>query len=526
MRHRLPLLVLSIVIATTAPRIAATVIYGPQQFVVATGRPQTFDTTFPIDLSDNCDGKAFYVLSISSGVSGAAHAVSSAVIALNGTIVVSQNDFNNRAQTFERQFTPLSSNALHVVINGGDPGSAVTVTVRKEIEEVLLAKSYSLTDKRLTISESFAASDLTSPYVLVVQNGANDGSHMARQVSLRVNGSEVMTDADLRDGGLVRRTISVQPTTLITGDVAGLVGDLLSISVHRGLDESACALAITITSPADGATVTTRPLTVSGTVVGRQDVGVAVVGVPARMDLTHSGSKNDPIPWVAVLNLEPGRLTLTATATAPSGLHRDASLTLIYAPSPQIVEILAIPPSGTAPFDTQFRIGGKFSQPVVKCELDLDGDGRFETTLTSLPEKVVAFHYATPGVRIATVQVTDALGAVMTSSTAIEVDSFSVVNAIIQGRWKAFTTALAAGDIDRALTYFAGDEEREKYRAPLTLIKPSLPQLAAEMATIRPVYVRGDIAKYLLTRSNNGVLEGYFVYFARGTNGLWAIVQF
>jgi len=139
---------------------------------------------------------------------------------------------------------------------------------------------------------------------------------------------------------------------------------------------------------------------------------------------------------------------------------------------------------------------------------------------------ILAFHYATPGVRIATVRVTDASGAVMTSSTAVEVDSFAVVNAIIQGRWKAFTTSLAAGDVDRALTYFAGDDEREKYRAPLMLIKPSLPQLAAEMATIRPVYVRGDIAKYLLTRSNNGVLEGYFVYFARGTNGLWAIVQF
>ena len=72
----------------------------------------------------------------------------------------------------------------------------------------------------------------------------------------------------------------------------------------------------------------------------------------------------------------------------------------------------------------------------------------------------------------------------------------------------------------------AGQKEREKYSTPLMLITPSLPQFAADIATIRPVYVRGDVAHYLLTRTIDGVVRGYPVYFTRGTDGLWKLVQF
>ena len=189
------------------------------------------------------------------------------------------------------------------------------------------------------------------------------------------------------------------------------------------------------------------------------------------------------------------------------------------------MELQAVPSSGTAPLDVDFQIRTAPGQHIAKYELDLDGDGTFETVSGTLPQPL-AHHYDSPGLHLVSVRATDSNGQVTVSSAPVEVDSFAVVDAIIQTRWSAFRALLAAGRIDDALAFFAGDAEREKYRGPLQLIQPTLPEFAADMATIRPIYVRGDIAYYLLTRTINGTTQGFPVYFNRGTDGLWKIVQY
>ena len=85
---------------------------------------------------------------------------------------------------------------------------------------------------------------------------------------------------------------------------------------------------VTISSPANGATVTSSPVTVTGTAGGGSGVkSVTVNGVNA----TVSGSN-----WSATVPLTRGHNTLTATMTTNDDNTATASATVTYAPPPRI----------------------------------------------------------------------------------------------------------------------------------------------------------------------------------------------
>ena len=79
---------------------------------------------------------------------------------------------------------------------------------------------------------------------------------------------------------------------------------------------------VTITSPVDGATVTSSPVTVTGTAGANSGVkSVTVNGVGATLYATT---------WSARVPLTPGQNTLTATMTPKSGSTATASVTVTY----------------------------------------------------------------------------------------------------------------------------------------------------------------------------------------------------
>jgi hypothetical protein len=508
-----------------ALQAGATTVLFTDSFTLAAGAPQVFDRSFAVNTSDTCDGRARYFLTVITGDAAGKHAISSGVIALNGTTVLREEDFRDAPHTIVLGITPGATNTLHIDLKGGSPGSVLGVAISREIETPILAKTYTATKSGSTFSESVSI-DAGAQYALLARNGAEDGTGAVQSVAIRFNGAQVLSQNDLRNGRTITIPVLLPASPVqLTGALRGTDGTTLTLTLVKVLDERACVnFAIQLTVPTDGATVTTRPLLVRGTMIGGRDVGVAVNSIPAQLDLTHTGLSGDPIPWVAVFHAAPATLTLTATATATNGQHRDASVTITYAPPKHIADFDAVPPAGTAPLDVTFRIGRAPGQTITLYELDLDGDGAYETTYATLPAQITK-HYDTPGLRIVSLRTTDAAGQKTIASTPVEVDSFAAVDAIIQARWSAFRALLAAGNINDALAFF-DDTEREKNEALLQLIQPTLPQFAAEMATIRAVYVRGDVAHYLLTRTVNGTTQGFPVYFNRGADGLWKIVQY
>lgn len=157
------------------------------------------------------------------------------------------------------------------------------------------------------------------------------------------------------------------------------------VSVKRVLDENACGPHVEIVSPLDQATVTTARIAVSGSVIAGPDAGVMVNGVPAAVDLTRAGTAGDPLRWYAELTGTPGPLTIEATAVNATGGRGVASRTISFAPANDTVSLLPSINSGAVPLDVAFSVDARLTSPAASYDLDLDGDGVYETRSAGRP---------------------------------------------------------------------------------------------------------------------------------------------
>lgn len=283
---------------------------------------------------------------------------------------------------------------------------------------------------------------------------------------------------------------------------------------------------VRIDVPALNATVTSSRVLTRGTVVSTStDISVLVNDVPAQIDLQHKGTKDDPFRWVALLEGEPGRLKLKARLVDQKGRETAASSRHIdFVPLPEFVAIRPVSASGVAPFSIEFTITTALTRAVQKVEIDYDGDGNFDSVTDAVPEHV-GFRYETPGIRVASMRVTDDSGVVFTDAAPVTVHSFATMHKILMARWNGFVGDLARGDAANALILVTADA-KPRYRKAFTLIQPTLPQFAAGLRTLEPIWITGSTAHYLLTRVESGRLRGYHVYFSRDESGLWKIAQF
>jgi len=188
MRHRLFLL-LFLCAALNAG--AGTVLFN-DSFTLASGSPQVFDRSFAVNATDTCDGRARYFITVVTGDSTGKHAISSGVITLNGAALLREQDFRNAPHTITLQVTPAATNALHVEVKGGAPGSVLGVAVTREIETPVLTKTYTATKGESTFIETLTV-DAGAQYALLVQNGATDGTGALQSVTVRLNRMAVLS---------------------------------------------------------------------------------------------------------------------------------------------------------------------------------------------------------------------------------------------------------------------------------------------------------------------------------------------
>ncbi len=314
-----------------------------------------------------------------------------------------------------------------------------------------------------------------------------------------------------------------------------LVSAMAVLLTIRALAAAEGSGQVKIDSPALNAVITAPSIHVSGTVIARtRNLGVTVNDVTARLDLDHAGTKSDPFRWFAEVDSPAGRVKLKARLHFPGtggGNEGDGSdvgastLHVQFVPVPARIRLEASPSSGIAPLDVTFAIRTDSPGDVVRFEVDTDGNGTWDRTAPSVPDDL-AVRYSTPGIRVVTARLTMKDGSTASAATAISAQSFQTMNALLKEVWGGFRQSLASGDVDAALGWFAAENVREKYRRPLTQIRSSLPGFEEGIRTLDAVWIRGDVARYLATRVENGRPMGYHVYFGRNANGLWKIVQF
>jgi hypothetical protein len=506
--------------------VAGEFTFGPATYSLQTGAPQNFKERFSATTSPTCDGgRSIYNLVLLNGDGGAKNSVTSGRLAMNGVEILGDNRFKQGLGTVEVPFSSLpDDNVLDLELKGGKPGSFVMLSVRQELEAFILSPvTQTLTGGLETFEQSFALPDNTGTFVLTLQAGDTSGRGRPTHAAVRLNGVSIFSDLEIAGSptGILRRQVVLEPINSVVLDVRGEAGDVLTLSVGRLVGGNACGPVVTFTAPAENELVTESNLLVTGTVAGSPDTGVRVNQTIADLDLNHAGTADDPFRWAAIVPATPGPFELHAVATDANGARGEARRNIVYAPQQTALSLRPSVRSGLAPLAVIFEI--ETFDELERVEADLDGDGVYEIDGPAGTE--LRHTFEAPGTYISRLRVRSSEGEVLQASAAVVVQTFAVQNQLLRRQWQRFTDALAASDIERALGQLTGSARR-KYEPGLRLITPTLPSFAEGLRRLHPVWIGPDAAHYILTRDEDGVERGYYVYFVRDPDGVWKVVQF
>ena len=112
----------STVRALQAPAAPMTVAFGPQQYIRAAGRPETFTETFQYHGTSPCQ------IVVVNGNADGTQRISSASISLNGQQIVGPKDFNQQVGGIVKAVVLADQNQLSTTLRS-KPGSFLTVSV-------------------------------------------------------------------------------------------------------------------------------------------------------------------------------------------------------------------------------------------------------------------------------------------------------------------------------------------------------------------------------------------------------------
>jgi YVTN family beta-propeller protein len=305
------------------------------------------------------------------------------------------------------------------------------------------------------------------------------------------------------------RTYHVRVTSISVNGASGISGDNTFKTQNR--------IDITITTPADGATITVgQGVMVAGTVSNsaNEETGVTVNGIVS----TPMGSQFA----VSHVPLNPGANTITVTATGVDGTTATKSVTVTAFTANHDIKLTAYPESGTAPLEVTLRINGSFS--IANPSITTQGPSPVEQLPSANPAEY-KYKINTEGVYYFTAQATGPDNNTYQDTIVITVLPLTQIDNLLRAKWSAFTGALQQKNTTAALNLMLPDS-RGKYQIMFDILKDQLPSIVATYVTLGLDSIQGERAWYELTATQNGSLFSYRVGFMKDAKGLWLLREF
>jgi len=310
-------------------------------------------------------------------------------------------------------------------------------------------------------------------------------------------------------------TQSVSPSKTTTYTITATGSGGTTTAAATVTVNTASQIGITITSPADGETVTRSSVMVKGTVSNSfgNETGITINGIIAAVYNNEFAVNHVP--------LVEGANTITVTATDTTGTTTKSITVNATAPK-NYIRVTSSPQSGTAPLEVALRINGSFS--IANPVITPTGPGTVEQ-LTSSSSDVYRYKITTEGIYYFTVQVTGPNNNVYQDTVAVTALSASQLDALLRAKWTSMTDALQRKDTATALNLMH-TSRRPEYQTMFNVLKDQLPAIVANYTELVLYEFEEDGAKYELKTMENNDRYSYRVYFIKGENGLWYIKVF
>jgi hypothetical protein len=346
-------------------------------------------------------------------------------------------------------------------------------------------------------------------YTLWVQSG-QDGLNEVKNVSVSINGAEVLDSSDLRKSNPTTKTISLQSNNTLKLVLKGQGGNFITVKVL------APPLNIISISPASGETILKPEITVTGRVINftGNETGVTVNGKVANVYGNQFVANN--------VSLVEGANTITVTAKDMANNSATASVTVNAVTTGGYIELSSNIESGIAPLTANFSASTSSVTPA-SYQLDYEGDGVVDYTGTTFEN--ISHIYTTEGIFYPTVTVTDNQGNTYSDTIAITVMNKTEIDTLLKEKWEGMKEALRSGDVETALFYFL-NQYRDGLREAFTIMKDKISINLSLQDELNLIDIYDDIANYEnVVYETNGIYS-YPVLFIKSEDGIWKLRSF
>lgn len=346
-------------------------------------------------------------------------------------------------------------------------------------------------------------------YTLWVQSGA-EGLNEVKNVSVSINGTEILDSSDLRKSNPSTKAISLQSNNIIKVVLKGQGGNFITVKVL------APSLNITITSPSAGEIISKPEIIVRGNIINftGNETGVTVNGKVANVYGNQFVANN--------VSLVEGINTITVTAKDTANNSATASVTVNAVTTGSYAKLSSNIESGIAPFTVNFSALTSNFTPV-SYQMDYEGDGVIDYTGTTFDN--ISHVYVSEGIVYPTLTVTDSQGNAYSDTIAITVMNKAEIDTLVKGKWTSMIESLNRGDVATALLYIS-PVTRASYQAMINALINQLSSIVSTQKELNLISIKGDVAKYELVTLENGKIYSYEVIFIKDTNGLWMMQEF
>jgi PKD repeat protein len=278
-------------------------------------------------------------------------------------------------------------------------------------------------------------------------------------------------------------------------------------------------MAIAVSSPSDGDTITGPDVTVKGAVINStgNETGITVNGVVAIVYGDQFIASHVP--------LVEGSNMVTVSAADTIGTAATTSVTVNDVAGDYIMLTSNIE-SGISPLEVTLRIDGSFS--IDNSNMDVTGPTAIELIDNPSPDEY-RIKITAEGTYYFTANVTGPDETAYQDTLAITVMNKEQLDRLLKAKWEGMKGALEVQDVEGSLSYFL-ESSRDSYRQAFNAILDELPQIIGGMQDTEMIYLIGNVAKYRINRVHNinGTLLTltYYVYFVKDSDGIWMISKF